>query len=303
MSEREARQWPDLMKIIEEKVKPARMGLGENPDARRRKANWWLYGRYTPGLFNAIRGLDRVLAIAFTSRTLAFTHQPSDRIFEHSVVVFPNGSFSFFGLLQSRVHEVWARFFGSTMKDDSCYTPSACFQTFPFPLGFEKLVSLELTARAYYEFRGNLMLNSGQGLTATYNRFNNPDDDNSDMLRLRELHADLDRAVLDAYGWAEIKPACKYIPEFESEDEDDENGGQRNKRYRYRWPDEIHDEVLARLLDLNRQRALDEGQVVTDERAAALDTTVKKPSKRKTKAEPAEQGSTANLFLMDQEKE
>ena len=71
----------------------------------------------------------------------------------------------------------------------------------------------------------------------------------------------MDRAVLDIYGWTDIQSKCEFISEFDDNDEEDEGGRQRKKKYRYRWPDEIRDEVLARLLESNRQRALQEGQV------------------------------------------
>jgi hypothetical protein len=70
----------------------------------------------------------------------------------------------------------------------------------------------------------------------------------------------MDRAVLDAYGWHDIRPVCEFFPEFGDEEDEDENGRPKREKYRYRWPDEIRDEVLARLLELNRQRALEEGQ-------------------------------------------
>ena len=56
-------RWPELMAIVEEKVKPERMQLQDNPDGRKRKAHWWQFGRYTPALFDAIADLDRVLVI------------------------------------------------------------------------------------------------------------------------------------------------------------------------------------------------------------------------------------------------
>ena len=114
----------------------------------------------------------------------------------------------------------------------------------------------------------------------------------------------MDRAVLDAYGWTTIQLKSEFIPEFEDEideDEEDESGRQRKKKYRYRWPDEVRDDVLARLLELNRQRALEEGQVVTDETAAALDAKPKKPSNGKRNAKKAKQDPTSGLFAMDQE--
>ena len=96
------------------------------------------------------------------------------------------------------------------------------------------------------------------GLTATYNLFHDETCDESGILRLRELHDDLDRAVLKAYGWSDIRSDCRFIPNSRRRRKS-RNGRQPRKKYRYRWPDEIRDEVLARLLDLNRQRALEEG--------------------------------------------
>ena len=67
----------------------------------------------------------------------------------------------------------------------------------------------------------------------------------------------MDRAVLDAYGWTELAPACAFLLDYEEEDEQDDpnRARQKKKPWRYRWPDEIRDEVLARLLALNAERA------------------------------------------------
>jgi hypothetical protein len=76
MNEDEARKYPDLMAIVEKKVKPEREKLNmSTSDGRRRAANWWLWGRYTPALFRAIAPCDRVLvtnAQAATHHTLIF---------------------------------------------------------------------------------------------------------------------------------------------------------------------------------------------------------------------------------------
>ncbi|MBM3204240.1 hypothetical protein FJZ55_10105 [Candidatus Woesearchaeota archaeon] len=87
--------------------------------------------------------------------------------------------------------------------------------------------------------------------TRQYNRFHDPAETSADIARLRELHADIDRAVLDAYGWSDIPTACQFIPDYFEEDDD---GNETPKSLRYRWPDEVRDEVLARLLALNQQR-------------------------------------------------
>jgi hypothetical protein len=154
------------------------------------------------------------------------------------------------------------------MKDDPVYTPSDCFETFPFPIDYESNSALEKAGHEYYDFRADLMIRNDEGLTKTYNRFHDPNEDSVDIQRLRELHAAMDRTVLDAYGWHDLQPVCEFFPEFDEDEEEDEGGRPKKKKYRYRWPDEIHDEVLARLLDLNRQRALEEGQLLAAEQAA-----------------------------------
>jgi hypothetical protein len=72
----------------------------------------------------------------------------------------------------------------------------------------------------------------------------------------------MDKAVLEAYAWHDLAESatCKFLLDYE-EDEDDEesSGGRRRKKpWRHRWPDDFRDEVLARLLELNRQRAEEE---------------------------------------------
>jgi hypothetical protein len=100
------------------------------------------------------------------------------------------------------------------------------------------------------------MLARQEGLTKTYNRFHDPNERSPDILQLRDLHAAMDRAVLDAYGWTDLKPTCAFLLDYEEEEDEEEGGGrQRKKPWRYRWPDDFRDEVLARLLELNRQRA------------------------------------------------
>jgi hypothetical protein len=100
------------------------------------------------------------------------------------------------------------------------------------------------------------MIGTNKGLTKTYNDFHRPDKRSLEIQKLRALHDQMDRAVLDAYGWHDLQPVCDFFPEFEDDEESDEaeSGRERTKKFRYRWPDEIHDKVLARLLALNQRR-------------------------------------------------
>lgn len=250
MSEAEAQRWPDLMKIVEENVKPER--LAQKREVRKRY--WWRFGEVAPALYAAIRGMKRVLVVSIVTKHLGFVFLPANLVYAHRLQVFVSDAFSFFAMMQSSAHELWARFFSSTLEDRINYSSTDCFETFPFPEGFETSAALEAAGKAYYEFRAALMVKNEKGLTKTYNRFHDPEETSPETLKLRELHAAMDRAVLDAYGWTDLKPACEFLLDYE-EEEDDENGRGRKKPWRYRWPDDVRDEVLARLLELNRRRA------------------------------------------------
>ena len=247
-----AADWPELLAIVEERVKPERARLTRNAIGRKRAAFWWQYGSHAKDLYSSTAGLERVLAISRIGQHAAFTFLPNDRVYAETTIIFPFDTHATFCALQSRPHELWARFFGSSMKDDLRYTPSDCFETFPFPEQWETHPALEAAGKAYYDFRAALMVRNDEGLTRTYNRFHDPDETGSDITELHALHAAMDRAVLDAYGWRDIPTDCEFRLDYEI---DEEEWGRRKKPYRYRWPDVIRDEVLARLLALNAERA------------------------------------------------
>ncbi len=247
-----AADWPEVLAIVEERVRPEREV--KNDGLSRHK--WWLFLRPRPELQAAITDLGRVLAISRIGNAFAFTFLPREMVYNEKTVVFPFSKTGAFATLQSRVHEVWTRFFSSTLKDDLQYTPSDCLGTFPFPDGWETHRGIEDAGRYYYDFRAELMKRNHEGLTKTYNRFHDPNENDREIARLRELHAAMDRAVLAAYGWADIPIDCEFLLDYETGAE--ESGSRRKKPYRCRWPNEICEEILARLLELNVQRAAEE---------------------------------------------
>ena len=248
-------EWPDLLAIVRDRVKPTRDRLGDNGDARRRKLNWWLWGRYTPSLFASLVGLRRVLVNSQVSAHLQFAFLPSTFVYAHTAYAYPFDNCAAFCVLQSRPHEIWARFFGSSLEDRLRYTPSDCFETCPFPRDWTNRPALEAAGKDYYDFRAALMVQNKEGLTKTYNRFHDPYETDPEIARLRDLHAAMDRAVLDAYGWRDIPTDCEFLLDYSI---DEAEWGNKKKPYRYRWPDEVRDEVFARLLELNAQRAAEE---------------------------------------------
>ena len=242
-----AADWPALLSIVEERVRDTR--------ANHSIAPWWQFERLRPDLYPRIEGLDRVLVTPQTSNAQALVFLPSKTVFAHTLLVFPLPDFASFAVLQSRLHMIWSAFLGPTIKDDLRYTPSDCFETFPFPENWESRPALEAAGGAYYDYRAALMAESNKGLTKTYNCFHDPDERDPRIARLRELHAEMDHAVLHAYGWADIITDCEFLLDYEI---DEETWGKKKKPWRYRWPDKVRDEVLARLLALNAERAAEE---------------------------------------------
>lgn len=270
-----AAEWPDLLAIVRERVKPER-------DAQNRKAHrdrWWLYGENRPGLTNALSSLDRVIVVSSVSQYLNFALVSAKSVLSHSLKVFPFSSHAALCNLQSRVHETWARFFGSSLEERLRYTPTDCFETFPFPAEWQSGEAFEAAGRAYHDFRAELMVRTGLGLTKTYGRFHDPDERSPEIEELRQLHGALDRVVLDAYGWTDIPSECLFLREFEDE------AGEAAGPYRYRWPVEVREEVLARLLELNAERA-------------ASESATARPSSARRK-QPARPDSSAKLFETD----
>lgn len=279
MPEQDARRWPDLVAIVEAKVKPIR-DRQNRPAVRQR---WWQYAEKRPGLYKAITALHRILATVQTSKYRSFVFLPNGMVYDQKLIIFPLDAWSAFALLQSRVHEWWTLSFGGFQEERPVYNPSDCFETFPFAENWESVGSLEAAGKAYYEFRAALMVRNNEGLTQTYNRFHDPDDRHPDILDLRKLHSAMDRAVLDAYRWTDIRTDCEFLLDYEINEEE---WGDKKKPYRYRWPDDVRDKVLAKLLELNVERAKQE------ERSGA---TAKKRSGKKAKLSPT-LAQTEGLF-------
>lgn len=201
----EASNWPELLRVVRELVKPQR-------DTSKRdsyRTKWWRFAERQTGLYRALSGVRRCLASSQVSKHHLFAFQPTDRVFSHALNVFAFDDWFSFAVLQSRVHEFWARNanLGSTLETRARYTPSTCFETFPFPRPTDaQRVAVAAAGEALYEHRSALMLHFDEGMTKIWNRLLAPDETDLGVLRLRELRDTMDRAVLDAYGWSDLSP-------------------------------------------------------------------------------------------------
>jgi hypothetical protein len=178
------------------------------------------------------------------SKHLVFAFQPTDRVFANTLCVHAFEDAAHFAVLQSRVHEYWARLLCSSMKNDLRYAPTDCLETFPIPRDGSMLAdsAVEKAGRLLDVNRARHMVDTGQGLTQTYNKLKDTDCNDARILELRRLHEAMDRAVLDAYGW-DIP-----VPPYGTPVTADER----------RALEQFEDEVIDRLFALNHERAEEE---------------------------------------------
>jgi hypothetical protein len=273
-----AQQFTAAFQRVEALVKPARAKVAQKD----RRELWWLYATRAPSVRAFMKEHDRILAVSQIANHVTISFAPSGTVFSNTILLFLADSFAWLSILQSRIHYEWVSRWGGTMGLALRYTSTSCFETFPFPPNHESNVRLEQTGRSYYEYRAELMVRDNEGLTKTYNRFHDPGETSPDIHKLRELHAAMDRAVLDAYGWTDVPTDCEFIPDFTEEDDD---GNEIPKNIRYRWPDEVRDDVLARLLALNAERHAAEvnaGLHAKDTQAAKKTAAAKKAGKKAT---------------------
>jgi hypothetical protein len=264
----DAEDWPDLIKIIRERVKPERDKLNDNADGRRRKQYWWHFGRFTPALEAAIAPLDRCLITMRVKKHNAFTFVPNNCVFANTMYVFPFDKHGQFAVLQSRAHDLWTVALSSTLGMTQNYSATDCFENFPFPAPDPRTVipALEDIGKRLYETRAAFMLENNQGLTKTYNALKSPTVTDPKILDLRTLHEELDRQVLSAYAdqtgdktWSEIQ-----VPPFTTPATDAEKSAQ----------DFFKESLLDRLHELNAQRAAEESRLGL---GAKKGTKAKKP--------------------------
>ncbi|MFN9648775.1 MAG: type IIL restriction-modification enzyme MmeI, partial [Pseudanabaena sp.] len=187
---------------VERLVKPERA----TNNRKIRRERWWQYGEIAKGLYEAIADFHRVLVKAQVSPTWAFHWVNTGLIFDQKLVVFPLNRDWHFALLQSTAHCEWVWLTCSTLGGSTLnYSPSDGFETFPFPtLTPETEKELETIGEKYYNHRQQIMQTTQLGLTKTYNRFHDPNDTTADIQQLRELHIQMDYAVMKAYGWLDL---------------------------------------------------------------------------------------------------
>lgn len=270
-----ARTYEEPFQIVENKVRPFRA----TQNRERNRNVWWIYAEHRPGLNRGIAGLPYCFAVGRVTKHLSFSRVPTDYVFLNNLYIFTTSRWDLFSVVQSVIHEAWARNYSMTLKQDLQYSPSDCFETFAFPgnIWDEENETLAQIGEHYHEHRRQLMLILWLGLTKIYNLFHDPelsveivqqtsgkDEDiaregYAGLVELRRLHVEMDNAVHDAYGWQDLDLGHGFhdvetLPE--------------NDRIRYTISPTARKEVLKRLLALNHHRAAEEAAKQTAEKGA-----------------------------------
>jgi hypothetical protein len=263
-----AADYPDCLKIVREKVKPERDKVSR--EIRRRR--WWQFAERALALYETIAAMEKMLAIALTSKTLSPHFVSTSQVLDQTVVTIALDKFGCFPLIASSLHYWWVIKYGASLRLDARYTPSDCFETFPFP---EDMSSLEKIGEQYHVHRQSIMLVRQEGLTKIYNRFHNPEETAADIERLRTLHQEMDEAVARAYDWTDLRL--------------DHDFHETKQGVRFTLSEAARREVLDRLLELNHRRYAEEVAAGLHEKGAKKTTkggTAKKSGRaaRTTKA-------------------
>jgi hypothetical protein len=217
--------------------------------------------------------MTRVLAIATqATKYIAFGFVPTRIIYSHSMAIIATESYGIFACLSCSLHEVWARAYGSYNLALIRYSPTDLLETFAFPSDF---YSLDNIGEHYYNYRNKVMFQRQEGLTATYNRFHNPDEHSDDIQHLRDLHLQMDEAVAAAYGWDDLP--------LEHDFHDTAQG------VRYTISEAARREVLKRLLALNFERYEEEQRL-----GVGVDVRKSKRGKKSAAANAPDNGDESN---------
>jgi hypothetical protein len=300
-SEERARAYKKPWSWIEKKVKSERQRRDESGNYVLRKPlpdRWWQYGDKRPGLYHAIgRGHlfeqhpdgwrpnmkrpERVLIAGRVGKYFNPSVVDNDSIFHEKCVVFAvDHVFAHAAVFNSSPVDAWVWKHSSRLKLDLNFSPSDAVEPFPF-LSLDQLVAFEKLGYDYLEARRKIMTDAASpiGFTDLYNRFHNADHLDSRIVRLREMHSEIDVAVMCAYGWDDLKLGHGYHEQLNLAE---------NDRVRFTISDAARVEVLRRFAELNRQRY--------EQEQAGTSASTSRAFKRRGKEEPASQAVLIEEF-------
>lgn len=241
----EAENFKTAWEIVVERVRPYRDSLTRQVH----ESCFWKFWDRREVFHDRIRQHGRVLVTSKLSKHFCITFGDPRNIYSEKVKLFDFATLSAFAVLQSGAHIEWALVWGSTTGETPAYVGTSCFDTFPFPSNFvidgrlshEAIDSrLETVGKTYFEHRASICESRQQGFTAAYNLVHSRDETAEDIVRFRQLIAELDRAVIDTYGWHDIPLNHQFV--------------ETKRGVRFGVDSSSRLEILKRLTELNHER-------------------------------------------------
>lgn len=177
---------------VKNTVKPER----EKQKRASRQKYWWRFGEYAPKMRNAIKNLSGYFAIPKIAKYILFQPVDISILPCEANMVIASQDFYILGILTSNIHRIWVKAQSSTLKGDTRYTNTTCFETFPFPQTPTKKVveKIRETMIKLHEYRTEQMEKKQWGITKLYNEyFTEPSS------QLYKLHQQLDKLAMEAY--------------------------------------------------------------------------------------------------------
>ena len=210
-TEVEAREYPVLFGIVQDRVRPLRIA---NPD-RGRARFWWRFGRTNRDLREATRDLPRYAATSYVAKHRMFLTLDAAVAPDDKVVCIATDDNLVLGVISSLIHLVWALASGTRLEDRPTYNNPLCFDSFPFPdppaplrrkiaakaerLDAHRNAALARDERVTMTGMYNVVekLRSGTALTKKEQEIHTL----AACGVLKDLHDELDALVSQSYGW------------------------------------------------------------------------------------------------------
>lgn len=201
---------PAVYQYLLDSVKPER---DQNPRKARRE-RWWLFAENQPKLRESLRGLRRYIATPQVSKHRVFQFVDSAVLPDDKLIAIALEDAWFLGVLESRIHKVWASANRGNMGigNDPVYNKTTCFDPFPFPdCGQALRADVRKIAERLDAHRKSAQA-QGVSITAMYNLLfklkegevfsqeERAQHERTQTEILRQLHDELDQAVIAAYG-------------------------------------------------------------------------------------------------------
>lgn len=173
---------------------------GKREQSRTTTNEWWIHERPRTEMRKSLIGLDRYLATPQVSKHRIFVWLTAETLPENTIIVFAKEDDLTAGILQSSIHETWARRTGTQLRERESgfrYTPTTTFETFPFPNPTdEQKGAIEIASRNLSQLReGWLKAVDDRTLTGLYN---------DKPTWLTHASSTLNQAVAAAYGWDDV---------------------------------------------------------------------------------------------------